>query len=125
MGVACGGQALIFALVRDINPLSCVGTAVGFTNMAVVCNGAIFQPLVGELLQVRWTGLKSHGVPMFSLLDFDLALAIVPLSFLLAMAIALWALRETYCRPTYHQHATKGQDYVDKCATEISSGSSF
>ena len=45
-GVACTGQVLCFALVKDNNDSSIRGTAIAFNNMAVVVSGAFFQPII-------------------------------------------------------------------------------
>lgn len=49
-GVACGGQVLSFAVVKDNNDDRNIAAAIGFNNMAVVIAGAIFQPLVGNFI---------------------------------------------------------------------------
>lgn len=49
-GAACSGQALSFAVVKEINVPQQRGAAIAFNNMAVVISGAIFQPLLGKLL---------------------------------------------------------------------------
>ncbi len=50
-GAACAGQALSFAVVRHNNDYSVKSTAIAFNNMAVVISGAVFQPVMGGLIQ--------------------------------------------------------------------------
>ncbi|OGO94342.1 MAG: hypothetical protein A3F10_00145 [Coxiella sp. RIFCSPHIGHO2_12_FULL_42_15] len=50
-GAACAGQALSFTVVKEINSPQQRGAAIAFNNMAVVISGAIFQPLLGRLLE--------------------------------------------------------------------------
>ncbi len=49
-GAACSGQALSFTNVREINSERQRATAIAFNNMAVVISGALFQPILGYLL---------------------------------------------------------------------------
>ncbi len=97
-GLAAAGQALSFALVKDSTPLAFVGTAMGINNMAVVAGGLIFQPLAGWLLTLNWDNTMVHGVAHYSLHDYRLALLICPASYLLAGIVAVFKLKETYCK---------------------------
>ena len=49
-GGACAGQVLSFSVVRDNNPDRIKGSAIAFNNMAVVISGALFQPLMGRII---------------------------------------------------------------------------
>ena len=98
-GFAAGGQSLIFAVVKDINPRDIVGTAIGFNNMCVVAGGAVFQPLVGFVLHKVWQGQLKDGVPDYAVQDYQHALLLLPLCFLTAWLICWFGLRETHCQP--------------------------
>jgi len=98
-GFAAGGQSLIFAVVKDINPPGIVGTAIGFNNMCVVAGGALFQPVVGYILHKVWHGELNNGVPVYLVQDYQRALILLPLCFLIAWLISRFGLRETYCKP--------------------------
>jgi MFS family permease len=103
IGVAASGQILSFALVKDNNRPIVVGTAVSLNNMAVVAGGALFQPLVGLLLQKFWDGAKDGwGVPIYSVDNYHLALLIVPLCFAMSLLTSLFLIQETYCRPKHN-----------------------
>ena len=67
----CGTQALTFGLVRDNNPTHIAGTAMGFNNMAIVLGGAIFQPVVGVILDHEWRGTLLHGIRVYDTTAFD------------------------------------------------------
>lgn len=58
-GAACSGQMLSFTLVKENNPSSVKATAIAFNNMAVVISGAVFQPLIGKLIESNSPGLAS------------------------------------------------------------------
>lgn len=98
MGLASAGQILTFALVKDTNKRSVIATAIGFNNMAVVIGGALFQPLVGYILDLLWTGQSKGGIPIYSIQNYQIGLIIVPFCFLIAMVISLFFIRETYCQ---------------------------
>ncbi|MDF2867725.1 MAG: phtH [Gammaproteobacteria bacterium] len=100
-GFAAGGQSLIFGVVKDINPPGIVGTAIGFNNMCVVAGGALFQPFVGYILHKVWHGELQNGVPVYLAQDYQRALLLLPLCFLIAWLIGWLGLRETYCKPHY------------------------
>ena len=70
-GFACCGQSISFALVKENNLATRVGTAIGFNNMAVVTGGALFQPLVGLLLYLSWQGGAIGGAAVY---DYGLAI---------------------------------------------------
>ncbi len=65
-GVSFGTMVLGFAHVRESNPSTLQGPAFGFLNASVVITGAIFQPLIGALLDLRWQGSVVDGAPVYS-----------------------------------------------------------
>ena len=56
VGFFGSAQIVCFALVRENHPAALSGTAIGFVNGMVTGAGALFQPLVGLLLDLAWTG---------------------------------------------------------------------
>ena len=70
-GSACAGQALSFALVRHLHTAENRSAAIGFNNMAVVISGAIFQPLIGKIIDWHSSGvLNTDGTPMYMAGDY-------------------------------------------------------
>lgn len=100
-GVATSGQILTFALVNENNPPTVVASAIGFNNMAIVAGGAIFQPLVGVLLNLNWHGKMVNEIPFYTINNYRLALCVVPLCFLVGWIISLRFIHETFCKPKY------------------------
>lgn len=96
-GIAASGQSLSFGLVKDQSKSHVVGTAIGFNNMAVVAGGALFQPLVGLILDLNWTGEMASGIPAYSALNYRWALLILPLCYAVGAVISLFFLKETHC----------------------------
>jgi MFS family permease len=91
-------QILCFALVRENHPPALSGTGIGFVNGMVTGAGALFQPLVGLLLDLVWTGQTSLGAPVYEAGSYRLALLSLVACCLGGLACLL-AVRETYCRP--------------------------
>jgi MFS family permease len=92
-GAACSGQALSFALVKDNNVAANNATAIAFNNMAVVISGAIFQPLIGKLIQLHAPS-TSHQTIAYLSADFQFGLSLLPLCFAIAFIIGLFCIRE-------------------------------
>jgi predicted MFS family arabinose efflux permease len=97
-GVGSCSMILAFAHAREHNTRETGGAALGFVNTAVVGSGALFQPLLGALLDLRWDGTMESGVRLYALDAYQLALAALPLTAAAGVAAAI-AMRETYARP--------------------------
>ncbi|WP_302473946.1 MFS transporter [Legionella sp. PL877] len=96
LGLGAGGQTVSFAVVKDNNPPELVGTASGFNNLSVLLGGAIFQPLVGIILNYsnHWT--LANEVPVYSLQSYNKALLVMPCCYLASLIIALFLLKESH-----------------------------
>jgi len=103
IGIAASGQSLSFAIIKDNTPPAFVGTAVGFNNMAIVSGGALFQPLVGYLLHIYWSGATDGGVPVYGLTAYRHALWVLPVCFIVALIMSWFFIKETHCRPSYNR----------------------
>jgi MFS family permease len=91
-------QIVGFALVRENHPPGWSGTAIGFVNAMVTGAGALFQPLVGLLLDHGWTGETALGARVYTPGAYRLALTSLVCCGLGALLCGL-PLRETFCRP--------------------------
>jgi len=86
-GVGASGQALSFAVIKDHAPAGTEGAAIGFNNMAVVASGALFQPLVGTLLQ-------QNNIVGYTTADYRHALWILPACYAICWVIARFKIVE-------------------------------
>jgi MFS family permease len=96
-GISSAGQALIFAVMKDVTDKNLIGTGIGLVNMAVVASGLIFQPLIGFLLNTfKNVGIQSasDGIA-YSLTDFRYSLTAIPVIFIVSLLI-LFFMKETY-----------------------------
>lgn len=98
IGFCCGAHPLCFALGKESNPIQISGTSVALTNMLIMAGGAIFQPIVGKLLDYHTTRpLGLDGLPAYSSADYTFALSIVPIGVAIGIFLSLF-LKETYCK---------------------------
>lgn len=88
-GFAAGALPLSFDLIKSNNSPRVVGTAIGFNNMAVVAGGSVFQFLIGLFLRLSWDGHFEHQVPSYSVANFHWALAVLPISSILCIVLAI------------------------------------
>ncbi len=108
MGTASSGQAVTFGVVQDNNHPKVVGTAVGFNNMAILIGGALLQPFVGYILDLvtdhdSTVVAATHSGMSYTLNDFQQALFVLPLCYLIALLTALFLVKETRCRANYQK----------------------
>jgi predicted MFS family arabinose efflux permease len=96
-GIGGASMILTFATAREHSRSGSVGVALGVVNMAVVGSGALFQPLIGWLLDVNWSGQLENGVRIYSPDAYDWAFAVLPIGGAIGVLLTL-AVHETYCR---------------------------
>lgn len=97
IGFCCGGHPLTFALSKESNPIAISGTSVAITNMLIMAGGAIFQPLVGKLLDLHAEGaVNAQGLPIYNASDYLFALSVIPIGVAIGIFLSLF-LKETYC----------------------------
>ncbi|EKE01856.1 MAG: Major facilitator family transporter, partial [uncultured bacterium] len=93
-GVFSSFEVLCFAISSDNNPKPLIATASAFTNALVMFSGSLCQPLAGKILDFFWSGQTLNGDRVYSATDYQYALTILPLAFLLGFILTFW-LRET------------------------------
>ncbi len=78
-GIGFGGSAQIvcFALVREHNLPQYSGTAIGMVNALVTGAGALFQPMIGWLLDLGWDGLMVDGARVYAIGAYNLAFGVL------------------------------------------------
>jgi len=98
VGLFGSAQILCFALVKENHAPALSGTAIGFLNGVITGAGALFQPLVGILLDLAWTGEIVSGAPVYHAEAYRLAFASL-IACCVGGFLCLLAVRETHCRP--------------------------
>ena len=95
-GIGFGGSAQIvcFALVREHNPPQYSGTAIGMVNALVTGAGALFQPLIGWLLDLGWDDLMVDGARVYAIGAYNLAFGVLVAGCIVGILCAV-AVRES------------------------------
>ena len=96
-GFVSGTTVLCFAVARECNSPNSAGSITGFVNMASMGAGAMFQPIIGLILDLNWDGTEIAGVRHYSVEAYHLAFLVPLLTTAFAVVMAL-LLRETHCR---------------------------
>lgn len=92
-GVAGAAMILTYGAARAHTAPEDAGATYGFVNTATVGSGALFQPLLGILLDTAWDGTVSAGVRVYGLEAYRIAFAVLPAMSAIGLLAAL-ALRE-------------------------------
>ncbi len=103
LGVFCGPHPLCFTLSKENNDSTISGTAVSFANFMIMMGGFVFQPVVGKLLDLGWTGGMANGIRIYSPEDFMWALGVLPVGLLIAF-LATLKIKETYVHAVVEHH---------------------
>lgn len=96
-GLTNTGVAIAYAVSTELHDRSVIGTSIAFTNMTSIFVGALFQPLVGRLVDMV-SGPRAYNVETLLLSDFQAGLKLLPLCSLIALILA-FTIKETYCKP--------------------------
>ena len=80
-----------------MNPPAAAGAALGIVNGAVTGGGALFQPLLGWLLDLAWTGEMAGGARVYTPAAYSTAFAVLVAGTIVGIACTLM-MRETRCR---------------------------
>lgn len=101
-GLLSSVQILIFAIAHESTSIKLAGTTIALTNMMVMIGGNVFQPVIGKLLDLEWTGAMAEGVRMYSPHAYQFALSVMPIGILLSIVITFF-IRETHAEVKINQ----------------------
>ncbi|MDR3478094.1 MAG: MFS transporter [Gammaproteobacteria bacterium] len=96
MGFVTSSQVLSYPTIAELNPIALTGTAVSVASATIMFSGVIFQPFFGKMLEWNWDHTMVNNTPVYSLHDFNTAMWIMPIGFIISLIIA-FMIRETYC----------------------------
>lgn len=77
-GIANATFVLCFAGSRDHNPGWASGVAMALVNALVIATGALFQPLLGAILDLLWDGAMAGGVRFYAAATYRQAFIALP-----------------------------------------------
>lgn len=89
-GVFSGTEIIVFAMARENSGAKLAGTVFAATNMIVTLGGVIFQPLVGKLLDTFGDSGIVEGHHIYTVLDYQIALSVLPISLLCVTILAFF-----------------------------------
>lgn len=96
IGFVTSSQVLTYPTVAELNPHFLTSTAVSIESVCIMVSGFIFQPFFGWVMQ-RGPHHIVNGDIIYSAHSFNLAMMIIPVSFIIALIISFF-IRETYCK---------------------------
>lgn len=77
-GFGTGAFMLGFAMGKELNKLALAASVIALINTGDAIFGAFTDPLTGKLLDLFWDGKVVEGVHQFSVLDYRVALSLLP-----------------------------------------------
>src|SRR5262249_3357016 len=98
MGFGGASMAVSYAAAREHNATGGTGAPPGFVNLCPVPGGAVFQPLLGWLLDVQWDGRTVSGARVYAVEAYRMAFIVLPALSIAGFLCAL-RVRESWCRP--------------------------
>ena len=89
-GVFSGTEIIVFIMAKENTGASLSGTVFAAANMIVTLGGVVYQPLVGALMDMFGDSVVIEGKHIYTVLDYQLALSILPLSLMMVMVLAFF-----------------------------------
>ena len=97
VSVVSSAFILTFVFARESVPTRLAGTVSGIANMGVMLGGMVMQPLVGVVLDWRWSGRLVDGVRVYDYGAWQWGFALMLAWGVVSLAL-LAVARETNCR---------------------------
>jgi MFS family permease len=101
MGIGAAGFTLSWAVAKELNRPALSGTATSVVNTGVFLGVAVFQPLLGWILDLRWDGRLSEGARVYAPESYQWGFGVLFVTSLAGLAGA-YLTRETHCRYVHH-----------------------
>lgn len=89
-GAFSATEIIVFIMAKENSGAKLSGTIFAAVNMIVTLGGVIFQPLVGKLLDAFGDSSIINEEHVYTILDYQLALSILPISLLLVTILAFF-----------------------------------
>lgn len=96
-GFGGSSQIVGFAAAREHNDAMLSGTAIGLVNGVVTGAGALYQPLLGFVLDLNWNGRMLDGARIYDAAAYRAAFTFLVAGAAVGLVCTL-LMRETYCR---------------------------
>ncbi|NGX44414.1 MAG: putative sulfoacetate transporter SauU [Candidatus Anoxychlamydiales bacterium] len=96
VGLFSSAELLSFSLAIELNTFKAKATAAAFTNFIISLGDAIFQPLVGFLLDSNWNGSMLEGIRVYRVEDYQIALSCLPITLVLAFILIFFVKEKAF-----------------------------
>lgn len=90
LGFFSSGYVLTFGVANEIVPSHLRSTSIGFVNSLSVGTAPILQPIVGLFLNMAAAAAARHGVMVYTVRDYQLALLFIPFLVLVAAVLGFF-----------------------------------
>lgn len=97
LGFFTSTQIISYPFVAESNPKHLTATSVSTVSISVISGYAIFQPIFGWLMDRNWQGAIIDNVRIYAASDYQGALVIMPIGFVIALLVVLF-MKETHCQ---------------------------
>lgn len=97
LGFITSSQVISYPLITENNSKMLTASSVSVISFCAISGYAIFQPVFGWLMDLHWQGTVVDNVHIYSITDFQRALWILPIGFIIALFFTFF-LRETHCQ---------------------------
>lgn len=97
MGLVTSSQVLTYPTIAELNPIYLTSTAISIDSLCIMASGFLVPPFFGWLMERSGSHVATNGTTVYSAQDFNVAMLIIPVSFIVALVITA-VMRETYCR---------------------------
>jgi predicted MFS family arabinose efflux permease len=97
MGLTTASYSLSWACAKEVNPPALSGMSSSVANVGGFLAGAVLQPLIGWVMDQRWSGVLQEGARLYSPDDFRAGLVLAAIAAWIGV-LAATRIRETGCR---------------------------
>ncbi|GAB1392235.1 MFS transporter [Rhodocyclaceae bacterium] len=103
MGLMTASFTLSWACAKEVNPPALSGMSTSVANMGGFLMGALLQPAVGKIMDLRWDGALINGVRIYAPEDYRWGLLLIACATWLG-ALAAWFIHETHCKNIWKEN---------------------
>lgn len=96
LGFITSSQTIIYPLISESNPKIITGTSLGIAS-TIIMSGGLIERVFGTLLEKNWDGKVIEGVAHYTQANYNYALMILPIAFIVSIIIA-FIVKETHCK---------------------------
>ncbi len=97
LGFVTSTQILSYPMVAENNPHELTATAVSVVSIMTQGGPFLYQNVFGSWLQEGWDGTMLDGVPVYSWMNYQHALWIIPIGFMIALVAAFFLSENRFC----------------------------